>query len=92
MSTPTKRTPEEVKKARAAAIKESAYNLFPQMALLGLSQPKVVNDISTTSDPEGRRAIKRQVLSLAAENSILAAVAFEDHWKKARGQFLADDA
>lgn len=86
-----KRTPEEIKKARAAAIKESAYNIYPQMALLGLSLPKVISDMQATPDPEARRAIKRQVLDAAAENSVMAAVAFEEHWRKAKGAFLNDD-
>ena len=87
-----KRTPEQIKKARAARIKAHAENTFSGGFGAMLSTPGTIAQLNSFGDNHEQRVaylrIKAQQFSEVCINS---AVEFEAEWKKKKGQFLHDD-
>lgn len=87
-----KRTPEEVKKARAARIKAHAEQIFAGGLGSMLSTPGTIVHLNSFGENHERRVsyikIKAQQF---AEVCIDAAVEFESEWKNKKGKFLHDD-
>ena len=84
----TPRTPEDIKKAKAARIKEHAKVMLANIIAVGY--PNVVGLLKAAPSEEDQRAIKKGLCSSASVLAILAASEFEDAWKKGKGEFLAD--
>jgi len=82
-----KKTPEEIKKARAMRIKETAKEVLPNLLAAGYHN---VSSIIKASSLEDQIIIKRGLCMAASELAIMAGAAFEDQWKKKKGEFMAD--
>jgi hypothetical protein len=83
-----RKTPEEIKKARALKIKEHAKAMLP--SLLNAGYQNIVPALRSASN-EDQVIIKRGLCSAASSLSILAAAEFEEAWSKEKGKFLADE-
>lgn len=85
-----KKTPEEIKKARANAIKTRAIAIYP--SLLIMSYDKLCKAAKAqTGDPEAMRAEWLQDCHMAASQAIEASVKFAEVWDLKKGQFLSDE-
>lgn len=82
------RTPEQVKKDRAKAIRDYAMEIYPGL----YAQASALANPKMPPGEEDRLAFRRQVASATAESSIVAAEVFFDTWKKRKGKYLHDDA
>lgn len=87
-----KKTPEEIKKARAARIKAHAEQILAGGLGSMLSTPGTIAQINSFGDNHEQRVAYLKIKSQQfSEVAINAAVEFEAEWKKKKGQFLHDD-
>lgn len=84
-----KKTPEEKKKAHAAKMNKNAALLYERILPIAI-QPTLRKLDSSSADRESLRIELANVLKGTAAIAVDAAVAFEEVWKKKKGQFLAD--
>ncbi len=85
-----KKTPEEIKKARALRIRDRAATIYP--SLLIMSYDKLCKAVKVVGgDPEMIRATWQEDCQMAAAQAIEASVKFNETWDMKKGQFLADE-
>lgn len=89
----SKKTPEEIKKARAARIKTQAAAVYAGSIGSMLATPGTIVQMNTFGENHEQRLAYLKLKSSAwAEVCIMMAVEFEDVWKKKKGSFLHDEA
>lgn len=89
----TKKTPEEIKKAKAAKVKAVALTLYPHYLMVANAQASNAIKVALDTDNmEQARSIRRLAAEKAAELAIDSVEPFEAIWKRKKGQWLNDDA
>lgn len=87
-----KKTPEQLKKLRAARIKAHAEAIFAGGLGSMLSTPGTIAQLNSFGENnEQRRAYLRIKAQAFSEVAINSAIEFESEWKKKKGELLHDD-
>jgi len=87
-----KKTPEQLKKLRAARIKAHAENIFAGGLGAMLSTPGTIAQLNSFGENHEQRLAYLRIKAQAfSEVAINAATEFESEWKKKKGAFLHDD-
>lgn len=88
-----KKTPEEIKKARAVRIKARAEMIYAHgISVMLTTQGAITKMTSLANREEELMQYIRSKGDQWAETSVLLASRFDNVWKKRRGEFLHDDA